>query len=66
MVIRAISGDGIIQVSIIIVAILQGKSVQVPGSLSRSRNADTSIVINEANTLIGDKGVTKSTDWPKS
>ena len=65
MLIKALFGDGIIQVGLI-VAILQGKSVQVPGSLSRSRNADTSIVINEANTLIGDKGVTKSTDWPKS
>ena len=65
MLIKAIFGDGIIQVGLI-VAILQGKFVQVPGSLSRSRNADTSIiVINEANTLIGDKGVTKSADWPK-
>ena len=65
MLIRAISGDGIIQVGPI-VAILQGKSVRVPGSLSRSRNADTSTVINKANTITGDKGVTKLTDWPKS
>ena len=46
----------------------QGKSIRVPGSLWRSRNADTSsTVINKAITIIiGNKGVTKSTDWPKS
>lgn len=50
----------------LIVARLQGKSVQVPGSLLKSRNVDTVNAVNEANTIIGDKSATTSTNWPKS